>query len=87
MDYPFKSVAEKQGAFENRTTGLPSFLDLHYLFVSVIKTRDDFYEITYEFILTCKANNVVYVEYATRTCSTMKMRGNSWKIEAPENLS
>lgn len=62
MDYPFKSVAEKQGAFDNRTTGLPSFLDLHYLFVSVIKTRDDFYEITYEFILTCKANNVVYVE-------------------------
>ena len=39
-----------------------SFLDLHYLFVSVIQTRDDFYEVTYEFLRTCKANNVVYVE-------------------------
>jgi adenosine deaminase len=62
MDYPFKSVEEIQEVLDNRTAGLESFLDLHYLFVSVIKTREDFYEVTYEFLRTCKANNVVYVE-------------------------
>ena len=62
MDYPFKTVEEIKEALDSRTAGLVSFLDLHYLFVSVIKTRDDFYEVTYEFLRTCKANNVVYVE-------------------------
>jgi adenosine deaminase len=62
MDYPFKSVEEIQEALDNRSAELESFLDLHYLFVSVIKTRDDFYKVTYQFLRTCKANNVVYVE-------------------------
>ncbi len=62
MDYPFKSVEEIQEALDNRTAGLSSFLDLHYMFVSIIKTKDDLYEITYEFLRTCRANNVVYVE-------------------------
>ena len=62
MDYPFKTVEEIQEALDNRTVGLVSFLDLHYMFVSVIKTRADFYEVTYEFLRTCKANNVIYVE-------------------------
>ena len=63
MDYPFKSVEEIQDALDNRTIGLVSFLDLHYMFVSVIKTRADFYEVTYEFLRTCMNNNVVYVEF------------------------
>lgn len=63
MDYPFKTVKEIEEALNNRTSGLVSFLDLHYLFVSVIKTKNDFYEVTYKFLRTCKANNVVYVEF------------------------
>ncbi len=63
MDYPFKSVEEIQDALDSRTTGLVSFLDLHYMFVSVIKTRADFYEVTYEFLRTCMDNGVVYVEF------------------------
>ncbi len=62
MDYPFKSVEEIQDALDSRTAGLVSFLDLHYMFVSVIKTRADFYEVTYEFLRTCMNNGVVYVE-------------------------
>ena len=62
MDYPFKSVHDIQEVLDNRTIGLESFLDLHYLLVSVIKTGEDFYDITYEFLKTCKENNVVYVE-------------------------
>jgi len=62
MDYPFKSGEEIQEALDSRTVGLVSFLDLHYMFVSVIKTRADFYEVTYEFLRTCMNNGVVYVE-------------------------
>ena len=56
MDYPFKTLEEIHEALDKRTAGLVSFLDLHYLFVSVLKTRNDFYEVTYEFLRTCKAN-------------------------------
>ena len=62
IDYPFNTVEEIQDALDSRTAGLVSFLDLHYMFVSVIKTRADFYEVTYEFLRTCMNNGVVYVE-------------------------
>ena len=62
MDYPFKSIEEIQTALDNRTVGLESFLDLHYLFVGVIKSQEDFYEVTYDFLRTYKENNGVYVE-------------------------
>lgn len=62
MNYPFKNVEEVQKALDSRVIGLESFLDLHYMFVSVIKTRADFYDVTYDFLRTCKENNVVYVE-------------------------
>ena len=42
MDYPFKTVEEIQEALDSRTTSLKSFLDLHYMFVSVIRTKADF---------------------------------------------
>ncbi len=62
LDYPLKTVRDIEDALNNRTAGLVSFLDLHYLFVSVIKTREDFHEVTYEFLRKCRENNVVYVE-------------------------
>ncbi|MFA9496646.1 MAG: adenosine deaminase [Candidatus Bathyarchaeota archaeon] len=62
LKYPLKTVKDIEDALNNRTAGLESFLDLHYLFVNVIKTREDFYEITYEFLRACSENNVVYVE-------------------------
>jgi adenosine deaminase len=62
IDYPFKTVKEVEKALNNRAFGLESFLDLHYLLVSVIKTKEDFYELTYEFLRKCSENNVVYVE-------------------------
>ncbi len=62
MDYPFKTVEEVQNALDSRVIGLVSFLDLHYLFVSVIQTQTDFYDVTYDFLKTCKENGVVYVE-------------------------
>jgi adenosine deaminase len=62
IDYPFETVEDIKKALDNRTYGLESFLDLHYQIFNVIKTMADFYEVTYEFLRTCKENNVVYVE-------------------------
>jgi len=62
MDYPLKTVDDIENALINRKAGLVSFLDHHYLVVSVIQTREDFYEVTYEFLRKCKENNIVYVE-------------------------
>jgi adenosine deaminase len=62
IDYPYKTVKDVNEALNNREFGLESFLNLHYLLISVIKTRQDFYEITYEFLRNCRKNNVVYVE-------------------------
>ena len=62
MNYPLKTVGDIQHALSSRQATLESFLDLHYLLISVIKTGRDFYDITYDFLRTCKENNVVYVE-------------------------
>jgi adenosine deaminase len=62
LDYPFKTIKDVEDALNSRTYGLESFLDLHYVLVSVIKTKNDFYKLTYEFLRKCKENNVVYVE-------------------------
>jgi len=62
LNYPLKTVKDVDDALNNKTVGLQSFLDLHYLLLSVIKTREDFHEVTYEFLRKCMENNVVYVE-------------------------
>jgi adenosine deaminase len=62
IDYPFKTVDDIKEALDNRTFGLESFLDTHYKIFSVIKTKTDFCEATYEFLRICNENNVVYVE-------------------------
>ena len=62
VDFIFKTTKEVEDALNNRTVGLESFLDLHYIFVNVIQTMEDFYEVTYEFLHNCRENNVVYVE-------------------------
>jgi adenosine deaminase len=62
IDYPFKTVEDVNLAFNKRTYGLESFLNMHYLLVNAIKTKQDFYELTFEFLRKCRENNVVYVE-------------------------
>ena len=62
MNYKFKTIADIQKALDSRQATLESFLDLHYLLISVIKTGRDFFDVTYDFLRTCKENNVVYVE-------------------------
>jgi adenosine deaminase len=62
MDYPLKTINDIKNSLDNRDLGLASFLDHHYLVVSVIQTQTDFYEITYEFLKKCRENNIIYVE-------------------------
>jgi adenosine deaminase len=59
LDHPFKTIKDVEDALNSRTYGLESFLDLHYVLVSVIKTKNDFFKLTYEFLRKCKENNVV----------------------------
>ncbi len=62
MDYPLKTVQDIENALLNREAGLASFLDHHYRVVSVIQTREDFHDVTYELLRKCSENNIVYVE-------------------------
>ena len=62
MDYPFKTVKDIENALINREAGLASFLDHHYRVVSVIQTREDFHDVTYELLRKCSENNIVYLE-------------------------
>jgi adenosine deaminase len=62
LEYPWKTEEAIQQALDSRVVGLKSFLDTHYMITSVVKTRVDFYDITYDFLRICKENNVVYVE-------------------------
>lgn len=62
LNYPWKTVDDIQKALDSRVIGLKSFLDTHYLIFSVVKTKADFYDITYDFLRICRDNNIVYVE-------------------------
>jgi adenosine deaminase len=62
MNYPLKTAKDVEDALMNREAGLESFLDHHYRVVSVIQTREDFHDVTYELLRKCEENNIVYVE-------------------------
>ncbi len=62
IDFPFKSVEAIKNALTNRPAGLQGFLDHHYIAVSLLQTETDFYEVTYELLKSCRANNIVYAE-------------------------
>lgn len=62
IDFPFKSVDAIKNALANRPAGLQGFLDHHYIAVSLLQTETDFYEVTYELLKSCRANNIVYAE-------------------------
>ena len=59
---PFTTVEDIEQALDARPTDLKGFLDHHYLVTAVIQTQEDLYEITYELLRECRANNIVYVE-------------------------
>lgn len=57
---PYASVEEVRAAYN--FTDLQSFLDIYYAGAKVLITQDDFYDLTWEYVLKCVENNIVHTE-------------------------
>lgn len=57
---PYKSIEEVKEAYNFQN--LQSFLDLYYAGASVLVGREDFFSLTWAYLLKCKENNVVHTE-------------------------
>jgi adenine deaminase len=60
VELPYNSVEEIEAAYN--FTNLQSFLDLLYQGASVLKHEQDFYDLTHDYFLKCKADNIVHTE-------------------------
>ena len=57
---PFKNINEIKAAYNFKN--LQSFLDIYYQGTNVLVKENDFFELTWEYTLKCKADNVVHTE-------------------------
>jgi len=60
IDIPFQSVDEIRAAYH--FTNLQSFLDIYYAGAAVLMTEEDFYDLTWAYLLRCKKDNVLHTE-------------------------
>ena len=57
IEIPFKSVDEIRSAYN--FSNLDSFLKIYYQGSNVLITEEDFFDLTWEYILRCKKDNIV----------------------------
>jgi adenosine deaminase len=57
---PWQDVDSLRGAYA--FNNLQEFLDLYYQGANVLRTEQDFYDLTWAYLLKCKAQNVIHVE-------------------------
>lgn len=60
IQIPYKTIEDVRAAYN--FTNLQSFLDIYYAGANVLITKDDFYELTWEYILKCVEDNVIHTE-------------------------
>jgi len=60
IDIPFNSCAEVKDAYSFHN--LQSFLDIYYQGANVLITEQDFFDLTWAYLLRCKNDNVVHTE-------------------------
>ena len=60
IEIPFKSVDEIRTAYN--FTNLDSFLKIYYEGSNVLVSEEDFFDLTWEYILKCKQDNIVHTE-------------------------
>jgi len=60
VEIPFKSIEEIKSAYN--FTSLDSFLKIYYQGSNVLITEEDFHDLTWEYILRCKKDNIVHTE-------------------------
>lgn len=57
---PYSSVEDIRAAYE--FSNLQDFLDIYYQGANVLQTEDDFYDLTWAYLLRCQADGVVHTE-------------------------
>ncbi len=60
IEIPFKSVEEVRAAYD--FSNLESFLKIYYEGSNVLINEEDFFDLTWEYILRCKQDNIVHTE-------------------------
>ena len=60
LTLPYQSVEEIQQAYN--FNNLQDFLDIYYAGAGVLLTQQDFYDLTWAYLLRCKEDNVVHTE-------------------------
>ncbi|AMO57837.1 adenine deaminase [Endozoicomonas montiporae] len=60
IELPHSSVEEVRQAYE--FSDLQSFLDIYYAGAGVLQTSQDFYDLTWAYLLRCQRDNVVHTE-------------------------
>ncbi len=60
IEISYKTVEDIKKAYN--FTNLQSFLDIYYAGAKVLITKEDFYELTWEYILKCVENNIIHTE-------------------------
>lgn len=60
VDIPYKNITELREAYN--FNNLQEFLDLYYAGAGVLKTKQDFYELTYDYLKKLNSQNVRHVE-------------------------
>lgn len=60
IDIPYSSPNELRKAYQ--FDDLQSFLDLYYQGADALRTEQDFYDLTWEYLERCKADNVIHTE-------------------------
>tara|TARA_B100001121_G_scaffold73394_1_gene65083 strand:+ start:3844 stop:4845 length:1002 start_codon:yes stop_codon:yes gene_type:complete len=60
VEIPFKNVEEIKSAYN--FSNLDSFLKIYYQGSNVLITEEDFFDLTWEYVLRCKKDNIVHTE-------------------------
>lgn len=60
IEIPYKTVEEVKKAYD--FTNLQSFLDIYYAGAKVLIKKQDFYDMTWDYILKCKEDNIIHTE-------------------------
>lgn len=60
IEIPYKNIEDVRNAYN--FTNLQTFLDIYYAGANVLITKDDFYDLTWEYVLKCVEDNVIHTE-------------------------
>ncbi|HBL91911.1 MAG TPA: adenosine deaminase, partial [Hyphomonas sp.] len=60
IEIPFKTLEEAKAAYD--FNNLQEFLDLYYQGMNVLRTEQDFHDMTFAYLKRAKEDNVVHVE-------------------------